>query len=404
MTDFKKYIRSASFRGVPFEVRDDNYSGGRRVDTHEYPGGERAMTEDLGRKAYEITFTAFVNGQDWQRQTDALIAALEQRGPGTLIHPNGKTYIVNVTSFSSRSDTKLFETSFDLSFIESGEQPSPMPTIALSDRMVAAAKTLDIASAIEFAKMKIPAISFAAAAVVNVAQSFVANARGIVDALQDGADAISGAIDDIVDVTIELSKLADDTANLLRTPNVWAARVQAVKDIIASIMPALPRSVQKSIAVADDGANLDNVLITTDLGAQQYAATRATRNFNRATATSMAAQVLVNIRARRRYEVQDMLDTITGNISEVLNSDIAMAPEFTIALSDLAAEVARVCNDIIRNLPEETEVTLATVRPARVMAWDLYGDPARADEICTENGIKNPTFVPAGTAIRVLAQ
>ncbi|MBR6838316.1 MAG: DNA circularization N-terminal domain-containing protein, partial [Alphaproteobacteria bacterium] len=36
MTDFKRYNRTASFRGVKFHVRDNGYESGRRLDTHEY--------------------------------------------------------------------------------------------------------------------------------------------------------------------------------------------------------------------------------------------------------------------------------------------------------------------------------------------------------------------------------
>ena len=118
MTDFKRYNRTASFRGVKFHVRDNGYESGRRLDTHEYPGADTPMTEDLGRKAYKIQLTAFVNGTDWRKQSDKLQDALDVRGPGELIHPNGHRYSVCVESYQIHETIKAFEAEFTITFPE----------------------------------------------------------------------------------------------------------------------------------------------------------------------------------------------------------------------------------------------------------------------------------------------
>jgi prophage DNA circulation protein len=85
-----------SFRGVPFLFDASQYQPGRRVALHEYPTpglpDKAPYPEDLGRKARQFSLTVFVmesapGAADWGPQRDALIAAIEQPGPGTLIHP-----------------------------------------------------------------------------------------------------------------------------------------------------------------------------------------------------------------------------------------------------------------------------------------------------------------------------
>ena len=77
----------ASFRGVRFHVRAHENTGGRRLQTHQYPGSDEPFTEDLGRRAREFSVEAYIVGDDYMERRDALLDACEKGGPGTLIHP-----------------------------------------------------------------------------------------------------------------------------------------------------------------------------------------------------------------------------------------------------------------------------------------------------------------------------
>jgi len=84
--------KKASFRGVPFFIRDSDRSIGRRNVVHQYPFKDVPYVEDLGQDADEFIVNGYVvqnedNGQDYIDERDALIKALREPGPGTLIHP-----------------------------------------------------------------------------------------------------------------------------------------------------------------------------------------------------------------------------------------------------------------------------------------------------------------------------
>ncbi len=402
MTDFAKDNRSPSFRGVPFHVRVNEATGGRRNETHEYPGGERPMTEDLGRKARQIQINAFVNGQDWRKQSDALVDALEKKGPGELVHPNGKTYNVCVQTYNMHERHALFEAEFTINFIESGEQPSPMVSISLTDRLLSAAATLDIANAAEFLKIGADYVASNAAAVSGLARSVVDNFSAIIDGVQSAADSITGAIDGIAAVAMSLSDLSDNAQNLLETPGVWTARVKAATDTVIGLLPANKKNTKSVLLTASSGFDASKIDQSNTKGAQEYSAMIRTNNFNLAKAATSAAQLIAVMETDRRGDVREILDAFNDTIDTILGADIAMSPEFTTALSDLSAAASAVCNDVIAQLPEEQEITIPSPVPARVLAHKLYGDQSRYEEIANENEIPNPTFVPSGTILKVL--
>ena len=84
--------KKASFRGIPFFIRDSGRSVGRRNVVHQYPLKDIPYIEDLGQDIDEFTINGYVvqnkdNQQDYIDERDLLIEALRKFGPGTLIHP-----------------------------------------------------------------------------------------------------------------------------------------------------------------------------------------------------------------------------------------------------------------------------------------------------------------------------
>ena len=90
---------TGSFRGVAFHVERADTQGGRRWLVHEYPRRDRPYTEDMGRRAKEWRLTFFVAGDDYDRERDALIEALDAPGAATLVHP----YLGSFSAVAPRS-------------------------------------------------------------------------------------------------------------------------------------------------------------------------------------------------------------------------------------------------------------------------------------------------------------
>jgi prophage DNA circulation protein len=122
-TAFQASLLPASFKGVPFGVLDNTLAVGRRVETHSYPFRDVPYTEDLGRRARVLQFTAFLIGADVAARAQALQDVIEQKGPGPLVHPSYGSMSMSV------SEPAVFEESWDkgrlikvqLSFVEPGQ-------------------------------------------------------------------------------------------------------------------------------------------------------------------------------------------------------------------------------------------------------------------------------------------
>lgn len=125
-------LRQASFRGAKFEVDDVEANGGRRLVKHEYPKRDEPYAEDMGRKAREYSVRAFIVQGRSHSYFDArkdLLKALEDYGPGTLIHPWHGEVKVCVDRYSMRESMEhggLLEVS--ITFAEAGSLKQPAAT------------------------------------------------------------------------------------------------------------------------------------------------------------------------------------------------------------------------------------------------------------------------------------
>ena len=88
----------------------------------------------------------------------------------------------------------------------------------------------------------------------------------------------------------------------------------------------------------------------------------------------------------------------------------AFAAEISVSSSDVATVLNELRGHIyadltarMKNAVASTTITPPEVLPAYVVAYDLYEDAARADEIVARNKIAHPGFVPP-QPLRVLVQ
>lgn len=80
-------LLDASFRGVPFEVVDESLQWQRALAEHGTPFKDGDSVVDLGRGARRFPMQIIVYGINYEIELQNLLAALDQRGPGELIHP-----------------------------------------------------------------------------------------------------------------------------------------------------------------------------------------------------------------------------------------------------------------------------------------------------------------------------
>jgi prophage DNA circulation protein len=123
-----------SWRGVPFFCRDTGNPAGQRLAVFEFPDSDAVYVQSLGRGAKEYRLDIYVVGDDYMTMRDALEAALDSDGPGTLVHPYKgplQVYARFPCMLRELAD-KGRAAFFECNFVEAGgaEPPSPTPDTA----------------------------------------------------------------------------------------------------------------------------------------------------------------------------------------------------------------------------------------------------------------------------------
>ena len=123
--DWRQWLQPASFRGIIFHVETGGVAGGRRVAQHEFPKRNVGYAEDMGRRIRRWTMQGYLiirpGNLDYTQARNSLIVALEQDGPGTLVHPTLGQQQVMVDTFSyQETRQKGGYCMFEMIFVEAG--------------------------------------------------------------------------------------------------------------------------------------------------------------------------------------------------------------------------------------------------------------------------------------------
>ncbi|RJG06244.1 hypothetical protein D3870_09685 [Noviherbaspirillum cavernae] len=394
---WKDKLQPASFRGVPFEVESDDGSFGRRVQVHEYPDRNEPYVEDLGRATREMNIAAFLIGADYMDKRDRLLAAIEEAGPGTLIHPwygERKVALKEPARVSHISKNGGMCT-ITLSFVEAGELAFP------SARDSHGAQTLLAAD-----KAQEVAISdFAGSFSLRQMPSFVtADALG---ALGDGLTGIEGALGGARGLFANpLGFLQKQLPDLLGDPVALGTSVFGMfrrgEAVLASAQGLFGGGGSYSM-------NRDAVRALTSVSRQFQAAplpsATASPSRQRIVENRQAINALMSraalvqasgMTATMDLPVHDDAIQLRQQLTGALDGDAMTANDAVyVALQDLRAKVhADVTNRLGSSARLQT-IRPVSVMPGLVLAYDRYEDVGREQQLVETNRLARPGFVPA---------
>lgn len=140
-------LQPGSWRGVGFVMDTAQVHAGRRVAVHEYPYRSTVWAEDLGLLPRRFAVQAYLVGDDVYQQRDAMLAACETAGPGTLVHPTMgavECVLLDFAVTDRRERGRVVEIA--LAFIISGDILYPSTATATADAVMTGAGNLDAAS------------------------------------------------------------------------------------------------------------------------------------------------------------------------------------------------------------------------------------------------------------------
>lgn len=384
-------IQIATFRGNAFEVMDVSRSGGRRITTTEFPQRDTPYTQDLGRTARRYRMRFFIAEPDLAAKKARLIAALETEGAGLLNHPTEGPLTVRVESYDITESTSTLDmVEFSASFVEDGPTaPAATPATATASTFGANLRT---------------AVKEAYAARREVLTVTDRVRRVLTGDIEDQAVAALGLIGqftgtDTSDYVDAVRAIADGASTLWDDAesevDAWTAVFESIPEPADQRLAA--ESFTDAVAVAVEYASESN------LSDQE----QATRDALQDAAVSRALSAL-SVATESSVE-EDWTAADDAIVAAGLLSDLCDALEpYTFdsstmdALADIRTSAAQGILDEAATLPQLRTLDVPQPRTAWDLAWALYADADRADEIIERNGISDPLRIMG--SVRVLTE
>jgi len=392
-------LQPGSFRGVGFEVLSASARKGRRQALFEFPQRDTPLVEDLGRRAPTFQVEAFVLGADYMAQRDALEAAIEAEGPGTLVHPyRGELQVCVLDHQTMESSAEGGYAAFSITFVEAGDAATPAVTADTAAAARSAASDLSSGSSATFSETftttGFPA--FVPAAALSLL-STLAGAYAAAASLTTGAGAQLAAF------ATANAVLTSAGESLVANPPALASAVTAATMALASLTSTPAQMGLALLPLVTWGGDLAPVVATTPSRQQEATNQEALVILVRQAAAvavveAVAGEAFASYQdaVDRRDEVAEALDVAALEAADAGRDDVARAFT-TLRLAMVRDVTAR--GGSLRRLYAYTP---AQTQPALVIAHRLYDDAGREAEIVARNRIRRPGFTPGGQALEVL--
>jgi hypothetical protein len=393
MATLENIIRPASYKGVPFGVIDAQDARGRNTVTHEFPLRDKVFLEDMGRAKRTIQLTAFVIGPGFAAKRDALIAVLEEPGPGTLVHPWLGTFQVSLSAPATvtHNASEVGYVAFQLQFTEDSvaEAPAPgldWPFLSSGYRLGAEAE-----------------------ACRGLDSSFILTPI-FEDSLAEGlawAEGLGPAMGKIYGQGERFGAMPDHVTGFIAR----IKKVGGLSSLVKGFWPARDyQSLGGARARLDATGLLERALsITTEpipggLGTvrRQLAVNRlATLNFDREMSGLSGLGATAYAMPESSSDAERLRDLCTRAVDHLLN--YATSDEYFRVIRKLHVSSQRALSDAAGRAPTVVVRETQKVGPALALAWSqVLVDTEKGTlesvyaDMVKRNGVTNPGFVPAG--------
>lgn len=392
---WKDGLRQPSFRGIPFRV-DEHGAGpyGRRGQLHLYPLRDDGYFEDLGARVPEFQLSAYVDGDDYMARRDRLIEACHRAGPGTLVHPYlGELEVVCTACSPKESVGEGRLARFDLVFVLAGRNRYPTAARDTRAAVVSRGATVTDTWRDRIGGLDVRGPDFlvdaAAELIEEAAGQMLGEARG---AGQPLATAVS-----------TLTALSEEAAVLvLRPADLGAQLLAGFASLVGlEVDPLTTLASMKRLArFGEERPAVPRITPTREQQAANeaalLAAVRRQAVVEASAAATRATFVSYNDAAGARTRVTDLIDEEI-RVAEVDDDAgfLALKALYAAVVADLSARGA--------TLAPITSFTPRATLPAVVIAYGIYGDAARDEEIVARNRIRHPGFVAGGAPLEILA-
>jgi prophage DNA circulation protein len=383
-------FQTGSFRAVEFHAREVGLRVSRRLAKHEFAGRDVGYIEDLGRLGDEIELEARYVGENYIVHRNALIAACRAPGAGELIHPTRGAIKVHCRGLSVREDWVRDGggCTMQLSFMEAGAEPGVESDP--SQAAAAAGLALDVAATAELDEdLELSGPAYLLDAVTSTMQDAIAF-------VEDSA--LVGAINDIAKFKQGLTDFVSSIGSFATQALTFASETVKLFTEFDTVFGGFEQAVASWLLIVDNDPDLPSAESTFQVQANANATATNTFIGNLALGRAVAAASKAN------WKTTEEAETARNQIAARLNTAIETASGSTVGeLQDL---LAALLNSVPRPgiaLPNLTEFTPNELTTSLHVAYELFGDVGRSDEVIERNRVIDPGFIIGGVGLEVLS-
>lgn len=388
-------FKQASFRDIEFFVDGHELGSGRRNQITEFPGRDDPYVEDLGRKARTRTMEAYVIGDDYHIQKNKLIKALDQAGPGKLVHPYDGILQVAITDYKVR-ETKREQSiaRFSISFVQV-EEIELITKVTNTVEEVSEKKQ----SAFEALKEKFKK----AWKTANKPRTVVDGAFDTVNKGIDMAESARSVVSDIADYQNDVQSMRN------RVASKYYEAARTGEALITDTINLLGFGTDidddefdgtQSLKTFEDLKPLTALEPTEVIsGDPDEPATVFSSSYSEA-AIIVQAALLSLIEYDSIEQSVELQKAVFENIDQMMET--TDDDDFYNSLYDLKTAIVEHLDNQAKQLPRRAAYVPPVTYPALLIAYDLYDDITREQEVIDRNRIQHPAFVPGRVPIEVL--
>lgn len=438
-----EHLLTASFRDVTFLLENVEGTGGRRAAQHEYPKKESSFAEDNGAAINKQSINARVVGDDYLTQLSALLSALNQPGPGELVHPWWGIQQVQIGSVTHKLELNTENTAtVTFECFEATESlfPSQVPDTAkaVTDKAQAASESNTESFEVSFdVAAATPGVSNMVDSLLDDLDEFTRSLPSLPEELSEWKDRLArvkssvgkllaypgelareamGLIEDIKSIATDPIRSLDVYDQVIGRWNGLKAELTVTgglrHDLVsdhnssASVMMYQNVSLQER-ALANANAFKSLLLNQTAIA---KAGAIASSSLNQSVDDHNTKMGLVGA-ARQKQLSGEQLKTIGNALSLLLaeRARIAVDENGTTegsslrkALRDLRNAVMADVNTRAVRLPKTTLFTPVITMPVALIAYQQTGSCENRGAIIARNGLIRPAFIQANTTVEII--
>lgn len=381
-------LQTASFRGVAFLIGDLDTEGGRKNITREYPNSDRRTNEDLGLLGKTFTLNGVIKTQEDFTEKNRLIAALEQSGPGELVHPTFGTVTVSLSGPYRVSERigELGVARFSMTFERTDSpifptQTSVKPSLIKdeSDTAIDGVAT-DVADTFEVSTSSTSNYTAAREKLQSIGSTF-----------QEIGRATSAVTSTISQYTASVTNFIDGITRNIFEPAELAA---SIKDMFLELDQIAPNAIaQFELAKQLFGFGSSDTLVQPTTVARQQRADNQLllNNAITANALSLAYNNAANIDYANELEVLEARQTLEAEYQDIIEDNI-LSGDTLDALANLRNSSRLFFEDISITVSKIRPVTVNTI-PMSVLSYQYYGSTDNTEALIDLNAIADVSFV-----------